>query len=674
MNVEQKEAEIKGVEVVEDAEKHELIEDLKLMDDLLKQLLQIINNLGDTTDISREIAILDIGTGASTMLVKGKDPEIQKLLIAIRHKLNGERKKAVDKAKANISTKILVEEKKELDVRLSKAVEALTKIKEQQYHDGLVEDEIFKLDPSVESRLITEAFEEIGDDVWNRNKVSDDVINSIKDLFNIISQDSRDIIISVLTNRISEGDVFDLSLVPTRVATGLFVRFLSRVLYSGTNLNEREGDSMVEGFLNHNGTLEGQNQGVVSRLVNALHLVVPRPPPLIALIERPSPFPALFDGGGLRKKKTRIATIAEPAVGRSVIQPSSRRETDDFLVSFNRDLNQDLETVGEQKEGTFKGLFDRMERKTAEFARSSGVSIEIKDMSDDEFEEQLREMEDLKANLGIVAKALATASIVSSQAESIRNFASSKLPNFDIPVDVIRNSLRNTPNEIPNMLKGVARGIAPIFRRRPGENIRYGRIVHIIMGVLLSGIYSSIVSTTQKTLEQERETDTTEAKRGTTSEFVKGEEKVVPVEDIDKPVGSGLLRADFEMVGIDFFNKQFATTPLDMQNSEWAEYNYVPNTDRQNNIELDNSFSESIRFQEPMFLPKYQPRIKPPSQLAVNMGRDRMTPAIQLNQGFAPKFSGAVNVYDNLSYTFNSDAFSRSWEDNKLYHPDTSIF
>ena len=109
------------------------------------------------------------------------------------------------------------------------------------------------------------------------------------------------------------------------------------------------------------------------------------------------------------------------------------------------------------------------------------------------------------------------------------------------------------------------------------------------------------------------------------------------------------------------------------KNSEWADFDYVKNVDIQNNIEKDNTFSQSVRFQEPMFLPKYQPKVKPPSQLAVNMGRNTMTPQIQLSQGFAPKFSGAVSVYDNLSFNVNQDAFSRSWKDNVLYHPDSSI-
>ena len=671
INEEEKKAEIEGVEVDVDAENIQLIQDLKLLDTLLKDLLTAINNLGDTSIITGEIVDLDNRTGALNMSAKGKDPEIQTLLRAIQSKYNKERKKAIDKAKNELLIEILVEEKKELDVRLSKALLAIAKIGEQQYNDGLVENR--ELTPesqlTTESALISDAFDEIGEEIRDNGEVSNDVINTIKDLFDIISRDAQDIIVNVLTNTISEGNVFDLSFVPTRVATGLFIRFLSRVLYSGTEYNDRQGDSMVEGFLNHGGRLEGQNQGVVNRLANALRVVIPRAP-------RPPlrrPFPALLAGGGVRG-----LPVEEKSSG---LMDEFNRE---LMDEFNRELMQDLETVEEQKVGTFKNLLDKLEKGTEKLAKT-GPSVETRDMSDDEFEEQLAEMEDLESNLGVFARAHATATIGRSQAESIRNFASSKIPNFNIPVNAVRNSFRNAPNEIPNILRGVARAVAPIYRRQPGQ-IRGGRMVHIIMGVLLSAIYSAVFlstqegqqereagTTEQQTLEQERETDTTEAKRGTTTEFVKGEEKEVRPEDIDTPAGIGLLRADFEMVGIDFFNKQFATTTLDMENSEWAEFSFVPNIDTQNNIEIDNSFGESVRFREPMFMPKYQPKLKPPSQLAINMGRDRMTPAIQLSQGFAPKFSGAVNVYDNLSYTLNNDAFSRSWEDNKLYHPDNSI-
>ena len=679
VNEEEKEAEIKGVEVDVDADRLQLIEHLNLMDTLLIELLKIINNTntGNINDTARDLAQLDNQTGAFSMSIRGKDLEIQKLLKSVQGKYNGERKKVIDRVKAEMSTEMFIEEKKELDVKLSKVEIALTKIRDRQYHDGLMSSGSGRenSESTAESKLIVEAFDQIVDDIKINNNVSDNVIGGLQNLVNIISQDALDIITDVLTNTISEGDVFNLTNIPTRTATGLFVRFLSRVLYSGTGFNDRDGDSMVEGFLNHRGRLEGQNQGVVDRLRSALQLIIPRPPPII---QRPNPFPSISAGGGLRQRRP-VNTPQIQGVG-STIPRSSSREVDDFLTTFNRDLNNDLASLDEQKEGTFKNLFDRMERGTTDFVRSTGASVDTRDMNDEEFEKQMEKMEDLELNLGSIAKGIATASIASSQVESLKNFVSSKMTDFTPSIETIgaiRNSLRYNPNEIPNILRGVGRGILPIFRRQPGENIRGGRVVHIIMGALMGVIYQAIVSNTQETQEtkeQERENDTTEAKRGTTTEFEKGEEKEVPVEDIDKPTGIGLLRADFEMVGIDFFNKQFSTTPLDMQNSEWAEYNYVPNTDRQNNIEIDNSFGESVRFQEPMFMPKYQQKLKPPSQLAVNLGRDRMTPAIQLSQGFAPKFSGAVNVYDNLSYTFNNDAFSRSWEDNKLYHPDSSIF
>jgi hypothetical protein len=71
------------------------------------------------------------------------------------------------------------------------------------------------------------------------------------------------------------------------------------------------------------------------------------------------------------------------------------------------------------------------------------------------------------------------------------------------------------------------------------------------------------------------------------------------------------------MLGTNYFDQQFALTPLDVQNSEWTEFDFV-SLDRQNNIIKDNMLGDVIRFREPMFLPRYQAPVKPPSKIFHN--------------------------------------------------------
>lgn len=133
------------------------------------------------------------------------------------------------------------------------------------------------------------------------------------------------------------------------------------------------------------------------------------------------------------------------------------------------------------------------------------------------------------------------------------------------------------------------------------------------------------------------------------------------------------LRPEFFMVGTDFFDNMYSRKNINEENSEWAEFNYVPIIDKTNNIETQNLLSNEIRFSEPMFLPKYVPPVKPPSKRARILTRSVMSDQIQLDQAYANKFDGAVNITDNLSYVEPNNPFDRNWKDNILYHPDGSI-
>jgi hypothetical protein len=139
------------------------------------------------------------------------------------------------------------------------------------------------------------------------------------------------------------------------------------------------------------------------------------------------------------------------------------------------------------------------------------------------------------------------------------------------------------------------------------------------------------------------------------------------------PQGEPLLRPSFYNLGVDFFNNMY-NVPMATQNSEWADFNFVPSVDIQNQIELDNVLGESIRFSGDLFMPKYQRPVAPPSRLSVARTRDTLAPSIQLSQGYAPKFDGAVNIYDNLSYNMIPNEFNRGFDRFSIYNPDNSIY
>ena len=147
------------------------------------------------------------------------------------------------------------------------------------------------------------------------------------------------------------------------------------------------------------------------------------------------------------------------------------------------------------------------------------------------------------------------------------------------------------------------------------------------------------------------------------------EERTNPGNNIpDDPLGVGTLRADFVMLGTAYFDEIF-NTPLSTQNSEWAEYNYVGN-DNQNGIEMDNIFGDAVRFKSPMFLPKFQPKLAPPSKHAVSLKYIPMREELQLYQPFMNKFDGAdMGRKMNLTDPFNRSVLDSNFENLELYNP-----
>ncbi|MHA1987748.1 MAG: hypothetical protein ACW98D_14020 [Promethearchaeota archaeon] len=315
---------------------------------------------------------------------------------------------------------------------------------------------------------------------------------------------------------------------------------------------------------------------------------------------------------------------------------------------------------------------------------------EIKDGGEEFKEQQRTAIEKLRETIVLGARAfLTTGSLRSREGLSMMTEKiTDNIESLAKRAPDVRNYLRSaTPSSIDNLISntvsrlvGLANAAGSLGSSITPETLSSttgGAIVGGTIGVAISlalsyALYSAIQYLYSGEEQQLDEPIFEERKleRGKTTEFIKGEEKPVSPEDIDKPQGEPLLRPEFNMTGIDFFNKAFNITPLDVQNSEWAEFDYAKKIDIQNLIEIDNALNDKIRFSGNMFYPEYVKPLKPPSNDAVILGRTGMIDQIQLTQQFAPKFDGAVTIFDNLSNTKNHDAFSRSWEDNILYNKD----
>jgi len=153
-------------------------------------------------------------------------------------------------------------------------------------------------------------------------------------------------------------------------------------------------------------------------------------------------------------------------------------------------------------------------------------------------------------------------------------------------------------------------------------------------------------------------------------EFKKGEKKIVPKEDVDTPIGETWLRPEFKMVGTEYFDKQFARTPLDVENSEWTEFNYYPEIDNQNLIDIDNVIADNIRFRSPLFLPKYQKKIKPPSDRSVKLTKNPMFTTHPLFQKFREKeISADMGQPITFSKQYNDTVFPASYYTIKTLNP-----
>lgn len=137
--------------------------------------------------------------------------------------------------------------------------------------------------------------------------------------------------------------------------------------------------------------------------------------------------------------------------------------------------------------------------------------------------------------------------------------------------------------------------------------------------------------------------------------------------DIDTAKGVGELRAQFKQTGTQFIRK-LMNTPMDVQNDEWAEFNYV-GVDQSNGIEISNILNDMIRFSEPLFSPPPPPPNSPISSAVPKVMQMPMIREVQLRQPFMDKFDGALTGPINMTDTYNHSVIPSNFNNLALYNP-----
>ena len=308
--------------------------------------------------------------------------------------------------------------------------------------------------------------------------------------------------------------------------------------------------------------------------------------------------------------------------------------------------------------------------------------------------------EDVEAQLNPVAKAAQAAATIAAfgnptPVEEAALFESTFKSLLSKAGDLKDASSAVASEGVGRVAGFIAKNVLPVLRPgggggggggggAPGQRNFYLSLLGIIVGALaviipisVAGaaiVQDSVFGGIERLNEKIKQESLRNPSRPTSTEFNKGVPSQVNPEDIDKPQGSALLRPEFNMLGTSYFDDKFGITPMDVENSEWADFNYVNRVDLQNNIEIDNARNQNMRFSGDLFFPDFVNPIKPPSRRAVLLTRSQMQDQIQLNQGFGAKFDNAFTLHDNLSVNRNRDVLPKRWNNNILYNPDTSGF
>jgi hypothetical protein len=646
-------------------------------DDLMADIVAIRQELysGDERTIKSLRKLVSDFTAPGEGQLKGEAMELVEKLRSFLGQNQNRIENDIQIAEAEARREGLVQEEKVVKEFLAKTKKAIREIKEPLLVDGLVLDAAMPgVELSREAKLAIEGIHEMSSEI-KESGVSDGLLIDFARLYDVLAFDTRDVVVQVIQNSMAEGDPFGAS--PTRFLTSLFVRFIGRLVYNNTD--DRNNEAQINMFITTDTPLQDRDENIVSRLRQLLQLAVPRPPPVPELdirIEAPVEIVPKRQLSGQTLKRRR--------------KTLRKGLSDDIRAGFRAIQQADPQGLIRQSLARAQEVI-RTERELKEFERLElgQVPRPIVEVSPTTPEEK-KEYDELVADMesGARAAALAAAATVQTPplvladfVKSFGDFVDDSILQEPLEPQLAREAVANAPGFLENTAQAIAGRVAPILQRnRQFRAIDTPLIAGAIAAGLLAVMYSHFFPEQEQDPEQEQRQDvrqgeeTTEAQRPFKSvEFLKGEELVVPAEDIDKPQGEPLLRPSFYNVGTDFFNRMY-NVPMPLQNSEWADFDFVPSVDVQNQIELDNVLGDAIRFGEPLYFPKYQKKVAPPSRLAVARTRDTLAPAIQLSQGYAPKFDGAVNVYDNLSYNMIPDEFSRGFNRYDITRPDNSMY
>jgi len=269
-------------------------------------------------------------------------------------------------------------------------------------------------------------------------------------------------------------------------------------------------------------------------------------------------------------------------------------------------------------------------------------------------------------DLGKMAQAAATVAAFGNPtpAEEIGIFRQVLQKGLDsLPsTDSLRDAVTSSGKSISDVSRDIASRVMPTISENSNIASNMGTYIAVaIAGIIAVALYNYLTTSSE-------EPETKEFSRGSTTEFYKGKEIPVSEEDKDKPVGQPLLRPEFKMLGIDFFDDLYSRKTFGEQNSEWAHFDFVKAIDNSNGIEIDNNLNEKIRFSGNLPLPKFDAPNSGPSRLVEALTEYPMMSVNQVDQAFRNKFDSSINKFDNLSDNVNRNVLPGRWQQNILYN------
>ena len=539
------------------------------------------------------------------------DPERSRIIRAIRSHPQAENAQLlIGRQIAEQKMEEVEELRQSVRQRLARVDQFLSENKEQLGDDGLMTRTVQMATPA--SDAMTAAVEDITADI-DIHGLTPFVLKKIRQLYIIMSHDTQAAFVSVLRNRVLS---FNFSGgIARSTATQVLMRLLGRLVYSDALSNQSNVDAAITNFLKRGIPLAGRAMDATARVLRLLQHVIPPPPPLPDEIK-----------AQLGPRESRIS------------RPSSG-SVNDIRAQLGRNE---------------VGIEEKQEQKQ-----------EQKQEENVDYEMDFANLATSAAKAAAVFATTAKNEAIIMQQEII-NMAKGVLPDI---------GPRFNPDQAADIAGRVADHIVPIVERNPAaRQMPRGRLTRLIAGTLLAALIGLGAVTrnapNQETKEAPRKPPREGRPAGSSSEAFGGVEIPIPQDEIDTPQGVGELRAQFMQTGTSYLDRLY-NTPMQTQNTNWAEFDYVQ-PDRANGIVEDNAFGKAMQYREPMFLPKYQAPVRPPSRRSILRTADTLRPQIQLTQQWQPKFDGAVTRYDTLSEVQPKkyeDPFERSWTDNILYHP-----